>query len=136
MTKEIDKFFDLEDKSTDVLVVSPIIHHTDITKNVQDDYQQVREELKTMLTKGSGLVDKLITVAQESESPRAFEVAGGYLKQLAELGETLLKINKDADLIINTNKENNTNNEDTEEYAYVGSTEALQSYLNKNNKGK
>ena len=130
-TNEISEFFDVEphqmQETTPMDEMEPIIHADGVKLNAQDDYHQARESMKHLITKGTQMIDKMAKVADESESPRAFEVMGGYLKQIADMNKLLLEMNKDAKdiLEVKEDSEGQTNNN----FVYVGSTEELQKYL-------
>jgi hypothetical protein len=132
MSDEIVEFFDMEPhESTDLTPMdsmSPVVHHKEVKDNVLDDYHQSRESLKHMIEKGTELIDKLARVAEESESPRAFEVMGGYLKQMSEMNKMLMETNKDAKELLET-KEQDDDNEPGKTYVFYGSTEDLQKAL-------
>jgi len=46
-----------------------------IKKNVEDDYEYARDNIKEILEKGKMALDGILQVAQDGDSPRAYEVA-------------------------------------------------------------
>lgn len=135
MSNTIQEFFNLEQTDsneqhdiTPFEKIPPIVQHQDVKDNARDDYHQSRESLKKIIAKGTELIDKLAVVASESESPRAFEVMGGYLKQLAEMNKMLMEMNKDAKEILEEDKDDTDENHGNT-YVFYGSTEDLQKAL-------
>jgi vacuolar-type H+-ATPase subunit B/Vma2 len=129
--EEIEEFFDIEPSensltshSTPMDKMPAVIQHDNVQDNAKDDYHQTRESLKHMIRKGTEMIDKLAVVAGESESPRAFEVMGGYLKQIAEMNKMLMEMNKDAKEILEKEKTDDDKAGDT--YVFYGTTEDLQ----------
>lgn len=58
------------------------------------DYNLARLNIKKLLKKGDDAIDNLLKVAEESEHPRAYEVAAGFIKTLADLNKDLLDLQK------------------------------------------
>jgi len=138
MKNKIDDFFDMtddvqneldevENKEIDIIEVEPIIHHPSIKENALDDYNATRESMKTMITKGTVMIDDLIAVTKESESPRAYEVLSGYMKTLTDMNKALMEIHKDTKEI--TEEKEQKQHQENNSYVYVGSTEDLQKEL-------
>jgi hypothetical protein len=85
-----------------------------------------------LISKGNTAIDNLLLVANASEHPRAYEVAAGLIKNLADLNKDLLEIQKrKRDLDPTQSKGNSTTNID--KAVFVGSTTELVKFL-KNNK--
>lgn len=100
--------------------------------NIKDDYEFTRETLRDLVEKGSDAFENMVEVARESEHPRAYEVLSGMLKNIADISEKLVDVNKkQRDLTTPKGKEapalpngsNVTNN------VFVGSTTDLQRML-------
>ena len=121
---------------SEVLDVEPIgstelLPATPVTK-VDDDAEFARENIRTLIEKGNLAVDGILHVAKESEHPRAYEVAAGLIKNLADLNKDLLEIQKrKRDLDPTQSKGNSTTN--IYKAVFVGSTTELVKFL-KNNK--
>lgn len=127
MTDKIDVFFNIEEDKQELSVINPIIHSTDIQANTLDDYSSTRESMKTMITRGTEMLDDLIKVTKESESPRAYEVLSGYMKNLTEMNKSLIELHKNVKEVTGIKNEQTT--QETTNYVYVGSTEQLQQQL-------
>lgn len=61
---------------------------------IEDDAEFARKNIRDLITKGKTAVDNILHVAKESEHPRAYEVAGGLIKNLADLNKDLMDIHK------------------------------------------
>lgn len=73
--------------TTDVIEVSP---RTDI----DNDAEFARQNLRDLIVKGNDAANHIVEIAKQSEHPRAFEVAAGMLKNLADMNKDLLEIQK------------------------------------------
>ena len=120
---------------SEVLDVEPIKYQTEIVEvktPVEDDAEFARTNIRDLIQKGNSAVDNLLLVATASEHPRAYEVAAGLIKNLADLNKDLLEIQKrKRDLDPTQSKSNSTTNID--KAVFVGSTTELVKFL-KNNK--
>jgi len=104
----------------------PIVKQTD---DADKDYTSVRGNLYSIISKGNEAIDGILEVAQEGDSPRAYEVAAQMIKTVAEANKDLLDLHKKMKDI---RKEDNTtnNNTTTNNAIYVGSTKDLQELVN------
>jgi len=120
---------------SEVLDVEPIKYETEVVEvktPVEDDAEFARTNIRELISKGNSAVDNLLLVANASEHPRAYEVAAGLIKNLADLNKDLLEIQKrKRDLDPTQSKSNSTTNID--KAVFVGSTTELVKFL-KNNK--
>lgn len=62
--------------------------------NVKSDYDYSRETYYDLLEKGREGLEDMIHVARESEHPRAYEVLSGMLKNVADINDKLMDLNK------------------------------------------
>ena len=67
---------------------------TDNDKNIRDDYTTSRDTYRDLIDKGRESMDLMIEVARESEHPRAFEVLSGMMKNMADVTDKLMDLNK------------------------------------------
>lgn len=91
-----------------------------------DDFQLARQTLRGLIAKNEDVLEELVHLAKNSESPRTYEVAGQLLKTQSEIAKELMGIHKqkkDIDGDINPTK-NQTNN------VFIGSTSELMKLLN------
>ena len=61
---------------------------------IDDDFEQARNALKRMITKGETAVEDIMAIARQSDHPRAFEVTGQLIKTVAETAKDLLALQK------------------------------------------
>lgn len=104
----------------------------DVVTNAKDDYESVRKSLLELIVTGTASFDKLIKVANESESPRAFEVLSNMMRTLAEVNRDLMQLHKDAKDITAPKEESQPANGDSsggDTIVFQGSTEDLQKFL-------
>ena len=94
--------------------------------DVEKDYEYQRQNFYNLVERGSDAIEGILELAKESDHPRAYEVAGNLIKQVADvtekLGDLQEKMNKLKEVPSNAPK-NVTN------ALFVGSTKELQSML-------
>ena len=61
---------------------------------IDADTKIAREALQGLITKGSNAVDEILNIARQSEHPRAYEVAGQFIKTVSEVAKDLLVLQK------------------------------------------
>ena len=94
-------------------------------KDIKDDYEFSREIYRDLITKGTYSLDTLAELARESEHPRAFEVLSTSIKNLGDVTDKLMTLQKaKKDLTQDNEKKEVTNNN-----LFVGSTTDLQRML-------
>ena len=99
------------------------------TNDVTKDYEYTRGNLYSLIEKGQEALNGIMELAAESDSPRAYEVAGQILKSVGDNTDKLLDLQKKLkELEEETGKPigNVTNNA-----VFVGSTTELQKLLKK-----
>ena len=96
------------------------------TDHVERDYEYQRQNFYNLVERGTDAVEGILELAKESDHPRAYEVAGNLIKQVAEvtekLGDLQEKMRKLKEVPSNAPK-NVTN------ALFVGSTAELQKML-------
>jgi hypothetical protein len=137
MTKMNNKLS--EALNTEPIEINPIIEvqSTEVTSlnQVEDDANFARSNIRDLISKGNTAMDQLLAVAKESEHPRAYEVAAGLIKNLADMNKDLLELQKKRkDLTPNGDGfAGNAKNLNVDKAIFVGSTNELVKFL-KNNK--
>lgn len=108
-----------------------------VTEKVDYDYQTTRSNLHNLLSQGQDALMSALDVAKQSENPRAFEVVGNLMKQLADINGQLLDLSdKRQRLVDKTKKEEPGAQQVTNNNAiFVGSTNELHKMLQNMNKG-
>jgi hypothetical protein len=62
--------------------------------SVDDDFDFARTNMRELIRKGQNALDGILTIANGSEHPRAYEVAGALMKTMAETNKDLLELQK------------------------------------------
>ena len=65
-----------------------------IEENANYDYDSARNNLHKLLNQGQDALYHALEIAKQSEHPRAFEVVGNLMKQLADTNEQLLALSE------------------------------------------
>jgi hypothetical protein len=65
------------------------VPHETSTPDIEADYVYQRKNFYDLVEKGSTAIDGILELAKEGEHPRAYEVAGNLIKQVAEVTEKL-----------------------------------------------
>ena len=98
----------------------------DLNEHVERDYEYQRQNFYNLVERGTDAVEGILELAKESDHPRAYEVAGNLIKQVAEvtekLGDLQEKMRKLKE-VPNSAPKNVTN------ALFVGSTAELQKML-------
>ena len=106
-------------------------HSDDITTNAEEDYRLARESMKEMISTGTNIIDSLAKVAEESESPRAYEVLATTLKTITEMNKSLMDLHKDTKDIMGKSQQQADTINNTQ-YVFNGTVADLQKALSKN----
>ena len=82
------------DQLTDVTNVG-ISKPDRLTKtDIEKDYDYTRGNLYSIIEKGQEAINGILELAQESEMPRAYEVAGQLIKNVADATDKLMDLQK------------------------------------------
>ena len=138
MSQDFSKIDDALNTTSETVDVTPIkkekVKPDHLTKDeVEKDYEYTRANLYSLIEKGQETLNGIMELAEETQSPRAYEVAGQLLKSVADTTDKFLKLQKDLKDIKEEQKgpTNVTNNA-----MFVGSTAELQKMLKEMNKKK
>ena len=63
-------------------------------EDVKKDYEYTRGNLYSIIEKGQEAINGILELAQESEMPRAYEVAGQLIKNVADATDKLMDLQK------------------------------------------
>ena len=129
-TKDIlDEVLDVAESTTELVEKKPdtlTIKRDETLEDVDADYKYQRENFYNLIERGQDAIDGILEVAQQSDHPSAFEVAGNLISQVADVTEKLGKLQsamKRLKEVPNNAPKNVTN------ALYVGSTAELQKLL-------
>jgi len=135
MTKyeKLDEAFDVE--PTEVEVTERKIEKIKSgSEDIKRDYEYTRGNLYSIIEKGQEAIDGILELAQESEMPRAYEVAGQLIKNVADATDKLLTLQQK---LKDVQEEKDTKGPTTVNNALVvGSTAELQKLLKNNTPDK
>ena len=133
MNDALSKTFDVPPTQSSTEVVDYIDSETGeivstFESKVESDYDLGRKNLQELLLQGQEALTAALNVAKQSEHPRAFEVVGNLMKQLADVNQQLLALHQQKQKIDAPSKgseKQQTNNT----AIFVGSTAELSKML-------
>ena len=80
------------DNETVDITVSKQVNPT--TVDIEKDYKYTRGQLYSIIEKGQEAINGILELAQESEMPRAYEVAGQLIKSVSDATDKLIDLQK------------------------------------------
>lgn len=88
----IEKSLNIESSmvEAETITTSPI----DIPDDPRKDYEYTRANLYNLIEKGQEAINGILEVAQSSDHPRAYEVAGQLIKSVGDVSDKLLDLQK------------------------------------------
>jgi hypothetical protein len=107
----------------------------DSTNKIQDDFEISRGNLLILLQQGKEALQKSLDVAMQSEHPRAFEVVGNLMKQLADINQQLLDLHQQKQKL-ETPKEGSRKEVTNNNVIFTGSTAELNKLIKNMSKGE
>lgn len=93
--KDLNNAFDIEVESQSV--GTPVVEVKEETNNntdIRKDYEYSRKTLTSLVDKGQEAIDNILELAQETDSPRAYEVVGQLIKTVTDSAEKLMDVQK------------------------------------------
>lgn len=125
--KNMEQLFDIEVEKTseNITEITPL--NPQKSDDPRKDYEYTRGQLYDLIEKGQEAVQGALEVAQESGHPRAFEVAVNAMKQVSDMTDKLIDLQKkmkDLDAPIKGSAPTTVNNT-----MFVGSTADLQKMI-------
>jgi len=99
MTKNFDELNDafnvsadiIPTESTEVGISKPERHERN---DIEKDYEYTRGNLYSIIEKGQEAINGILELAQDSEMPRAYEVAGQLIKSVSDATDKLMDLQK------------------------------------------
>jgi len=133
--EKLNQTFDIEDSnenlsievSSEVISTRPEINKSN--DDIDKDYQYTRGNLYSLIEKGQEAINSILELAQETDQPRAYEVAGQLIKNVADATDKLLDLQKKLKDIDETKSKNPTN---VTNALFVGSTSDLLKLIKQN----
>jgi hypothetical protein len=138
---EIDDALDItptEVKSEKIVKKEPEVTEvvTSTQEQLKKDYEYTRGNLYSLIEKGQEAVDGILELAQESDSPRAFEVAGQLIKHVGDVADKLVDLQKKVKDIEKDDGKSPKATNVTNNAVFFGSTADLQKFLKNNGDSK
>lgn len=130
--EDIDKALDIETtpiKSEIVKTETAVIKKPgESPDQLQKDYEYSRGQLYSIIEKGQEAINGILELAQESDSPRAYEVAGQLIKNVGDVTDKLIDLQKKMK-DINQEQKGSAPTNVTNNAVFLGSTAELQKFL-------
>ena len=138
---EIDDALDItptEVKSEKIVKKEPEVTEvvTSTQEQLKKDYEYTQGNLYSLIEKGQEAVDGILELAQESDSPRAFEVAGQLIKHVGDVADKLVDLQKKVKDIEKDDGKSSKATNVTNNAVFFGSTADLQKFLKNNGDSK
>jgi len=91
MSNEIDRALGVvqEIEFNPPIESKPIQVNNSKEADIESDYAYQRQNFYNLVERGSDAIEGILELARESDAPRAYEVAGNLIKQVAEITEKL-----------------------------------------------
>ena len=114
---------------TDFEQPAPVPRKIDETKNdIDNDYSHSRDNYYNLIDKGNEAIEGILDIAREGQHPRAYEVAGQLIGQVAQTVDKLQDLQKK---LKDLKEVPNKTNTQIKNALFVGSTNELQKMLNR-----
>jgi len=100
MTKKFDKLNEAFNVDGEIVSanIDPVVEKIETISSTMDDikkdYDYTRGNLYSLIEKGQEAINGILELAQESEMPRAYEVAGQLIKNVADATDKLMDLQK------------------------------------------
>lgn len=99
MTKKFDDLNQTFNVSGEIIETEKILEGKieeikNTVNDVKKDYEYTRGNLYSLIEKGQEAINGILELAQESEMPRAYEVAGQLIKNVADATDKLMDLQK------------------------------------------
>jgi hypothetical protein len=132
----LSEIFDIEVNDAPKGVTRELVIKDEVAQeSVDSDFEQARKNLQLLLMQGEDALMGALEVAKQSEHPRAFEVVGTLIKQMADVNQQMMDLHKQKQQLDNPKGSAEGNKKVTNNNAiFVGSTADLNKMISKMNK--
>ena len=114
---------------TDFEQPAPVPRKIDETKNdIDNDYSHSRDNYYNLIDKGNEAIEGILDIAKEGQHPRAYEVAGQLIANVAQTVDKLQDLQKK---LKDLKEVPNKTSANIKNALFVGSTAELQKMLNR-----
>lgn len=133
--KNLNDSFDVSSTFTEIIspVESEVVEskiekpeNINIDNEILKDYEYTRGNLYSLIEKGQEAINGILELAQESEMPRAYEVAGQLIKNVGDVADKLMDLQKKLKTIDEVKSKGPTN---VTNALFVGSTTELSKFI-------
>ena len=133
--KNLDKTFGInpEEVEEEAEVIKPEKPDRLTKDDITRDYEYTRGNLYSIIEKGQEAIDGILEIAQESEMPRAYEVAGQLIKSVSDATDKLIDLQKK---LKDVNEEQSKGPTNVTNALFVGSTADLAKLIKQQNTKK
>ena len=136
MSKEdmsgLDEVFNVDESPEAEVIPKTNKLHLSKGEDVDKDYEYARGNLYSLIDKGQEAVNGALDLAMSSDHPRAYEVAGQLIKNVGDVADKLMALQKDKKNV----KEESAQKVVTNNAFFMGSTADLQKMLKQASKKK
>ena len=133
-TSKVDDQNDAFNVETDIVPAETTkVEKKEIKSNgdhIQKDYEYTRGNLYSIIEKGQEAINGILELAQESEMPRAYEVAGQLIKSVSDATDKLMDLQKK---LKDVEEEKTKTTNVTNNALFVGSTADLAKLIKQQN---
>ena len=125
---KLDASLNIESSIVEVEKVKEDLNITPLkSDDIQKDYEYTRANLYSLIEKGQEAINGIMELAGEGGSPRAYEVAGQLIKNVADTTDKLIDLQKKLKEVEDETVK--TTNNVTNNAVFVGSTSELSKLL-------
>ena len=131
MTKKFDQLNDTFNVESEIVPAEPVENvkpAISSDNDIKKDYEYTRGNLYSIIEKGQEAINGILELAQETEQPRAYEVAGQLIKSVSDATDKLMELQKKLKDVEENKPKGPTN---VTNALFVGSTAELQKLLKK-----
>ena len=128
--KNMEKLFDVTPVKQEEKLLVPVVSKTeegpDLKGDLQDAYQQTKDNLQELIDNGKDAMEELRQIAAAGQHPRAFEVYATLLKNVVDANKELLAVQKQMRTMDGKPRDGDTK---IDKAIFVGSTAELNKFL-------
>lgn len=130
VTDNLNEIFDIDTELVEEVVSqsTALEKPKEDTEDIEADYKHARDNLYSVIDKGTEALDYLLELAKASEHPRAFEVVSQLTKTLVDANKDLLDIQKKVKDLKKADEKESPKS--VTNALFVGSTAELQKLIN------
>ena len=104
---------------------NPVVIHQEDPASSNPDADYTRANYYNLIEKGNEALDGILEVARESQHPRAYEVAANMMKNLSDMTEKLMVLQKQRKELEQTTNPGSPQSVNIDKAVFVGSTADL-----------